>query len=161
MDDLADFANWWLASRPFRPPVEGFSKPSVKSSGVVLFRQPPYQVQLFLFEPGTDIKMHRHAGVDSFEHYLTGEVYFVKNGVELLDRREFRNNADGISIAYFRPEGCAIRVRPDDWHGAKIGPKGGGFLSIQKWLNGTPGRVEQIWEGEALDATHRSQLTHG
>jgi hypothetical protein len=154
---LEDFARWWLTTRPFRPPVDGFSKPSAGSSGVVLFRQAPYQVQLFLFEPGLDIPTHRHAGVDSFEHYVTGDVYFVLNGAEVADRSMFVDDAEGVAAIYFS-DGNAVRVGPEDWHSAQIGPRGGAFLSIQHWLNGTPGLVEQIWEGSPLDATHAAQL---
>lgn len=156
---LAEFTRWWLDTRTFKPPMEGVSKPSSDIAGVVLYREGPYQVQLFIFQPNCQIPPHRHENVDSYEHYLCGDVYFHRDGKELLPREDFYVLPDGSAAPYFNKEkSCMTKVTHKDWHGAEIGSRGGSFLSIQKWLRGTPGLVELNWEGVPLDEHHGGTL---
>lgn len=150
-DVLAGFAQWWLASRALNPPPDGFLTRVGCNTGVVLYRQPPFQVQLFLNDPGGEIVDHIHPNVDSFEVYVTGDVFFRLNGKQLLTDEMCRQH---------HPVGQAIRILPTDWHGASIGANGGAFLSIQHWLNGVPpSSVELDWGGPVLDEGHARKLS--
>lgn len=156
---LEEFTRWWLGERPFRPPLGGVSQPSLLSSGVVIYRNGPFQVQLFIFHPGCRIPPHRHGSVDSYEHYLCGQVYFHKNGQELLPKEDFYENADGIAAPFVNTRrSCMVHVKPRDWHGAEVGELGGSFLSIQRWSTGECGLIEFDWEGSVLDSLHERQL---
>ena len=119
-DDLKAFKDWWLDNCPINT-FEG-SKPCYHASiaGIVLYRQYPYQVELFITPPNTVIDEHIHPNVDSYEVYLTGDITFTCNGYV------FQNQKIGE----------AIRVRTSYWHGGKTGNMGATFLSVQKWLNG-------------------------
>lgn len=129
-DDLEEFKNWWLNNRPINT-FEG-SKPCYHATiaGTVLYRQYPYQVQLFITPPNTVIEEHIHPNVDSYEVYLTGDIEFSCNG------QVFSSPKIGESI----------RVRTSYWHGGKTGNMGATFLSIQKWLNNVqPSSVANDW----------------
>ena len=121
-DDLTAFKQWWEATRPFNPPVEDPVTKAEAIYGVVLYRQAPYQVQLFIMPPNSFIDDHIHPNVDSFEVFIGGDIAFRCNG-ETYDQNVL---------------GAYIRVLPDSWHGGSFGKRGGCFLSIQKWLNGVP-----------------------
>ena len=121
-DDLEEFKNWWLNHRPINT-FEG-SKPDFHSSisSTILYRQHPYQVQLFIAPPHTVVDDHIHPNVDSFEVYLSGDIVFSHTGV---------SEPNPVF-------GMTIRVRKNDWHGGRCGKMGGTFLSVQKWDDGTP-----------------------
>ncbi len=149
-DTLASFAQWWLAARALSPPADGFFTRTGCGTALVLYRQPPFQVQLFIVDPGGEVTDHVHPNVDSFEVYITGDVYFRLDGKELLTAEIIRQH---------HPVGQTIRVRPKDWHGATVGPRGGAFFSIQHWLNGVPpSSVDLDWGGPALDSGHAEKL---
>jgi len=121
-DDLTNFKVWWEQNRVFNTPKE---EPVVCDDaiyGVVLYRQPPYQVQLFIMPPNSFIEDHIHPNVDSYEVFVGGDIAFRCNGEQYIQ--------DVL--------GASIRVLPDSWHGGKFGGRGGCFLSIQKWLNDVP-----------------------
>jgi hypothetical protein len=129
-DDLEFFKNWWLNNRPINT-YEG-AKPCYHANivGTVLYRQYPYQVQLFITPPNTLIEEHLHPNVDSFEVYLNGDIAFTCNG-HVFDSHKI---------------GESIRVKTSYWHGGKTGKLGATFLSIQKWLNGEqPSSVANDW----------------
>lgn len=118
-DDLEDFKNWWLKLRPFNTPQTNILSHVADTYGVVLYRQKPYQVELFNVKPNSEIKLHIHPNVDSYEVFIGGDIDFVCDGV----------------WQKVGPIGESIRVYPHAWHGGKFGKRGGCFLSIQKWLN--------------------------
>lgn len=129
-DDLAGFLDWWMNSRPINTPQENSVTQAGAIYGVVLYRQAPYQVQLFIMPPYSSIEDHIHPNVDSYEVYLGGDIDFRFDG------------------EMYTPEalGTHIRVRPNCWHGGLFGPRGGSFLSVQKWLNGRePTTVGDDW----------------
>lgn len=129
-DDLEHFKNWWLSIRVFNTPETNALSHVAETHGVVLYRQEPYQVELFNVKPNSEIPVHMHPNVDSFEVYVGGDVVFV---------------CDDVLYAQ-NTLGDTIRVLPSSWHGGKFGERGGCFLSIQKWLNGVePKFVGDDW----------------
>jgi hypothetical protein len=118
-DDLEEFKNWWIKKRPFNTPQNNILSHVAETHGVVLYRQKPYQVELFNVKPNSVIPAHKHPNVDSFEVYVGGDISFMCDGV-WHDQHQI---------------GLDIRVYPDTLHGGKFGERGGCFLSIQKWLN--------------------------
>lgn len=132
-DDLAEFLNWWLAHRPINTPETDSLVYQKDTHGVVLYRQAPYQVELFIVQPNSEIAPHIHPNVDSFEVFVSGDINFSCNG------QWFDQNHLGVHI----------RVKPSSWHGGKFGERGGCFLSVQKWLNDTkPTFVGNDWRDE-------------
>jgi quercetin dioxygenase-like cupin family protein len=129
-DDLAQFLEWWLVNRPINVPQNNAITQAGVIYGLVLYRQGPYQVQLFIMPPNSTIDDHIHPNVDSYEVYLGGDINFRFDG------------------EMFAPEalGTHVRVKPNCWHGGLFGPRGGSFLSVQKWLNGKePTTVGDDW----------------
>ncbi len=121
-DDLTAFKIWWEQNRFLNTPKEGPVVCDDAIYGVVLYRQAPYQVQLFIMPPNSFIEDHVHPNVDSYEVFIGGDIAFRCDGEEFIQ--------DVL--------GASIRVLPDSWHGGKFGERGGCFLSIQKWLNDVP-----------------------
>lgn len=145
--NLMGFARWFLEQpvAAWRPPNNGafqYLFGDLTISGMVLCRIPPYQVELFTGVGPGRVTEHTHPNVDSIEYALSGEVTFSLEGEIFLDNGKLAG--DGA----FDSCGAMLRVRPNRWHGATVGPRGGVFLSIQKWLNGVePSSVGTDWEG--------------
>ena len=130
-DDLTAFLHWWMATRPINTPNVEPTNFNGALSGVVLYRQDCYQVQLFIVQPNSVIEAHIHPNVDSYEVFIGGDINFM------CDEIWHDQNVVGMKI----------RVRPSSWHGGKFGERGGCFLSVQKWLNGvTPTSVGNDWQ---------------
>lgn len=113
---------------------------------LIVYRGKQTQVELVLIAPNTTVPPHAHPNVDSYEAYIGGDVTFYLEGQEMRHQsRVFREY---------------VRVLPGQVHGAKIGPRGGSFLSIQHWLNGkTPTAVGLDWsDGNAMGARHAEQM---
>lgn len=128
MDDLEGFLHWWMHERVIQaaPNEEGRLVFSGELYGIVLYRQPPYQVQLFIIPPNCEIDDHIHPNVDSYEVYVSGDIKFRING-EVSEEN-------------------VIRVYPTSFHGGSFGPQGGCFVSVQKWLNNVePTSVGADW----------------
>lgn len=122
-DVLEEFLHWWLQNRVICPPLDNSLTHVKDTYGVVLYRQGPFQVELFNVKPNSEIVPHVHPNVDSFEVFLSGDIHFMCNGEWSYEQKL------GESIT---------RVKPDSWHGGLFGPRGGCFLSVQHWLNGVP-----------------------
>lgn len=116
---LEQFVDYWLEHKPLTPSVEGLN--FVKDThGVTLFRQYPFQVELFIVKPYSEIVPHVHPDVDSYEVWVSGDIDFMRK-----------------NKWYYHPhKNPKIRVKHNNIHGAKTNKIGGSFLSIQKWLNG-------------------------
>lgn len=154
-DNLTQFAEWWMQTRAIKAPLEGAYSRVGGNTGQVVFREGAFQVQLFICDPDSEITDHVHPNVDTYEVYVSGDVYFRKNGLPLIRPEIVTANEDGSC----RLLGIIDRVKPADWHGAAIGPRGGCFLSIQEWLNGhKPSSVHLDWDGQPLDAAHAAAV---
>lgn len=145
---LREFAEWWLAERPFRPPHDAITH-IAGNAGVTLYREGRFQVQLFILPPNTEITNHRHPGIDVIEVGVAGEGVFRRRG-KSRDLSSALTKADGPS--------AVVRLKPEDWHSASIGSGGGAFLSIQEWLNTPPSSVHLDWLGVPLDEDHARSL---
>lgn len=123
-DDLAAFKEWWLSTRAINTPSD--AKPDHYGTllGVVLYRQEPYQVQLFIMPPNSRIEPHIHPNVDSYEVFVNGDIEFLVG--------------EDCTPVYPKNLGDSIRIVPTEWHGGNFGERGGCFISVQKWLNGVP-----------------------
>ena len=143
-DDLTEFLEWWLETKPTDPPFNGSIIYQGDTTGVVLYRKAPYQVELFIVKPNSIIKQHIHPNVDSYEVNLSGNVVF---------------ECDGIKHSDCTP----VRVKPESWHGGSFGTQGGSFLSVQKWLNGVePTFVGDDWKAHDGSVNYNaSTLTKG
>lgn len=129
--NLAAFARY-IVDRPLSslaPPLEPmrtYTTPGGVVQGVCLYRNGPWQVELFSVQPNGAFPPHRHPNVDSIEVHLSGDLRLTVRG-KLAKR--------------------ITRIRPRDWHGGTSGP-GGTFLSVQRWLNDVaPTSVGLDWEG--------------
>ena len=138
-DELEKFLEWWLENRVFHSPFDTnamlFNMESIglgdNVTGFILYREGQFQVQLFICKPYTEIPIHVHPNMDSYEVYLNGQLSLRINDEIIMDMDQFETES-GVSSNF----GQAIRVRPQDRHGGPIVAMGGAFLSVQHWLNG-------------------------
>jgi len=129
---LEEFVEYWLREKPFTPIVDGVNHVDILS-GTTLYRNYPFQVELFITKPNIVIPPHIHPNVDSFEVWVSGDIDFMRKG-------KWYNHP------HANPK---IRVLHNNLHGAKSGPRGGSFLSIQKWLDGVdPKFIGNNWYDE-------------
>lgn len=115
--------------------------------GMVLCREYPFQVELFQGHGPGKIPSHSHPNVDSLEVALSGDIRFMVNGALVLTKDMVKTKHDGTMAAL----GAIVRIDRGIEHSAVIGPKGGAFLSVQRWLNGVPPTsVAKDWEGPSF-----------
>jgi quercetin dioxygenase-like cupin family protein len=142
---LEGFARWYRATLFGKLSLVQHDGISVvlPGMGLTLYRQPPFQVQLFLFRPNEVIKEHAHPNVDSYEVYLCGQMQLTLDGKPAYDLEQVKALPDGRCSV----NGSMLRIPPGAVHGGTIGPTGGAFISIQYWLNGNPGPIHEDWIG--------------
>lgn len=139
-DDLAGFKEWWLTHRPINTPAKNAIVYTPDTHGVVLYREAPYQVELFSVRPNCVIPEHIHPNVDSYEVFVSGDIKFSRNS-EIYEQNTI---------------GSFLRVTPKDWHGGHFGQRGGCFISIQKWLNDVePSFVGDDWRAKDSTRSYR------
>ena len=153
-DELRDFKNWYLKNNKIQTP---FNNPLMfidGIAGITLYRQKPFQVQLFICEPNTIITEHSHPNIDSYEVFLWG-MSFTHKGKTIINNKMAMLEKNGVPRCYK----WTLRVKPSDLHGGQASNKGGSFLSIQNWLNGIePSYVSKDWKGNVLGPKHQTQL---
>ena len=136
---LRKFAVWWLRNKPFKVPATDGIRYYEDVSGITLFREGQFQVQMFIVKPNCASPRHAHPHIDSIEYGLYGDDTFDSD----------RN---------FRLHGL-ICIGPGEFHTAAARERGGAFISIQKWQDGhTPTSVELDWVGASLDSSHAAQI---
>lgn len=109
---------------------------------LVLYRNDPFQVELFIAPTASSFTTHRHPNVDTVEFGVAGSFQLFINGKEGHTEEQSQQWLNGEFITPL------IAIKPTDWHsGVNTMPYA--FLSIQKWLNGvTPTSVGLNWIGE-------------
>jgi hypothetical protein len=121
-------------------------------TGLTLVRSGQFQAQLWICDPQSEIPDHSHPKIDTIQIYVSGDLQLRLNGKNVMEE----------PVLEF-PEGrCShngrwIRVRPNDTHGATIGPRGAAFINVQQW-SGEPTSAELDWDGPALSEDHRALL---
>lgn len=145
---LRAFAELFLRGLVPGNPIETWDYGKIVS--LVLVRQGPFQVELFLLRNEAAFPAeHRHPHVDTFEIPLCGMVEIYRNGV--------------LTAPDDRIAGMpALRLGPGDWHGMTLNPVGGAFFSVQKWDGMEPSSVGMDWEGPVPSPEHEQRLReHG
>ena len=157
MDELENFKIWYLSKQPTINFCVPFSNPLMfidGISGLTLYRENNFQVQLFICEPNINIPEHTHPNIDSFELFLYG-MKFTHSGKTIIDSDMALKEKNKIPFCSYQ----TIRVKPNDWHGGVSSKNGGAFISIQHWLNDTkPTHVSDDWQGEVVGKKHKQQL---
>src|SRR5471030_504609 len=134
-DPLLDFAHQYLRDHPVCSDFIGHGPLSRIGavSGQLLYREGPYQVEVFSVPPDYIVPAHTHPDVDSIEVYLSGSIKFSHSGSFVFQTEQTVRGPDDGSYAW-----RMLRIRPQDMHGAVTGTSAARFISIQHWLNGTP-----------------------
>jgi len=122
-ESLEEFKEWWLFHKTFSPPPDALCfLPGLHS--VVLFRQDQFQVELFTTEPNQAVHRHRHPLTEMYQYTLSGDLSAMVNMTHVSEEEHSFMNE--------------MHISPDLWHKAYSGKRGASYLSIQKWLHGTP-----------------------
>lgn len=155
-DVLESFFYWWIQG------WRGGLFPSLHDgithvgpyTGLILYRKPPFQVQLWILPPNVESPEHGHPGVDTFLVHVSGQIYLWVDGKEVLTPEQNVEGEDGVS----KVNGNFIRLHPDQKHKAASGPLGGAFMVLQHWLDGKPRSTEEAWTGSPIDEEHKKKL---
>lgn len=151
MMTLNNFVALWLHSAQIRPPQYPYEIAG-SNSGVTLYRDEKFQVQLWICPPNTDISDHAHPNIDGWAIKVAGDIRFRKHG-----RPVGMHDIKIVTWGGMRTP--MIRVGKDESHGVEIGPAGGSFLAVTERLDGThPSSVHLDWCGKPLDDDHAEQL---
>ena len=153
---VQEFTNWWLKNKPIRPPfIDGIFYTDIAAS-VVLFREGPFQVELYISKPDSIAPYHSHTKVDSVLMYLTGNMVFGKNNIE-PDFSEYQKPHDTIKDAHFL-FGKFDYLKEGELHNLTTKEEGGCFFSFEKWHDRVPNSVTVNWEGELTGELHKSRI---
>lgn len=159
--DLLDFLYWYAENgNPLiQSPVSGITFIG-NGPSLVLHREDCFQVQLFIGRPNTVIPMHNHPNVESYEMNVNGDVeFYLENDPVYPTSISGKCKTNGEDI--LRSWGYAVHVPAGKNHWARMGARGGSFLSIQKWLKGEePTSVDDDWQGYTMDETHAERLEY-
>ena len=130
-------------------------------TSIIWYREDDIQVQLFAVPPDYIIPEHTHPNVDSYELLVGGDIKFSKDGKWVTDNDIIE--AKAVPPPQVHPyRGSLVRVHPDTPHGGSFGPRGGVFMSIQQWLNGTePHCVSADYEGVVMGDRHLDGVVSG
>ena len=159
-DALESFLEWFLQKTPCigAVPLNGAVSHIEGVTRVLWFRQPPFQVELFIAPPNYIIPEHKHPHVDRFEVYVGGQISFSHGG-KFVTRWE-SDGANDLGFSLHR--GMVIRVHPTDLHGGAFGPAGGVFFSVQHWLNNVqPHCVAADYTGTVMGRDHAAKVVFG
>ena len=153
-DDLKEFKNWFLKNNTIKTPYDNPLMFIDGIAGITLYRNKPFQVQLFICEPNVIIKEHSHPNIDSYELFLWG-MEFTHKGKTIINKEMASLKKDDVS----RCLNWTLRIKENELHGGQSSDKGGAFISIQKWLNNIkPSHVSEDWVGDVLGDKHKEQL---
>jgi len=132
----------------YMPPNSHAASSSV--SGLTLYRQKDLQVQLYNLPPNSEIPLHVHPNMDSFEVYVGGDALFTVEGIDTEEHNRKIENFDHLEDKeefYKEMFLRNFRVTETTSHGGRMGEKGGAWLSIQHWKNGVkPSSPIEDWE---------------
>ena len=152
--ELSRFRRWFLKEGPRfgNIPWHNAVKDIHGITAIQWYRDPPFQVQVFIMHGFCIIPEHTHPNVDSVELNLGGRFTLSLGGRWVEDKLLTKSAEMGGFNAY---HGKQIPVPSDMIHGAVIGPGGGAFMSIQHWKNGVqPHCVSRDYDGIALASDH-------
>src|ERR1043165_7069413 len=96
-DPLMAFATWYVHQPGFGVPrslYDGLSKVG-DATGIVLFRQAPFQVQLWICAPGMVVGEHSHPHVDGIGVYISGDLNVCIHGKTVVDETMLVEREDG------------------------------------------------------------------
>ena len=123
---------------------------------IVLYRNGPFQVEMFAIPSNFIIPEHTHPNVESYELHIGGDIAFSHDG-RWVDKDKFIPVPGSDNY-----RNSLIYVKTSDLHGSVIGPRGGVFMSIQKWLNGTePSCVALDYDGIVVGTDHHNKVNYG
>ena len=150
-DSLEDFMTWWTEGRYLRPPFKSPIHVTDIAYALCLYRDGPFQVELYVCKPNTESPMHTHDGVESISIYLSGNLQFSRDG---------KNYADLSKYQYAKPDGThalfgqRAEANFGGAHALRIGKEGGSFLIFEKWHGKDPVSVTVNWQGETVGSLH-------
>lgn len=153
---VQEFCHWWLQHKIIRPPfVDGIFYTDIAAS-LILFRKPPFQVELYISKPETEAPFHSHPGVDSVLMYLTGNMNFGTD-YKVNDYSDFQKPHSQYEDAHFM-FGIYSVVKNGGVHNLVTKKEGGAFLSFEKWHDKTPTSVTINWEGDPTGEMHKAAI---
>jgi len=153
---VKEFMEWWVKEKIIRPPfLDGIFFTDIAAS-IVLFRNGPFQVEMYISKPDTESPYHSHPGVDSLLMYLTGNLVFGKDNQQ-IDLSEFQRPRDNEPDVHFLLGKFDI-LEPNQLHNLKTMSEGGAFFSFEKWNDRIPNSVTVNWEGEPSGSLHKQVI---
>ncbi len=124
-------------------------------TGMILYRQPPFQVELWILPPNTESPAHAHPNVDIYLVHVCGEIrVWVDEKLVLGPAETVPDQRTGVT----KTNGNFIRLLPGQVHRAGTGPMGGAFINVQHWLEGNPRFTSEDWTGDGLNEHHKKKL---
>lgn len=143
---LEQFRDSWIAYPGVRKTIE--HRDYGKLTADVIFRDGFFQVEEVIMFPNAFIAAHRHPNITAYELYVSGDVVIaVHEDAERVNRFLRRVSP----LCERRLAGRLFKVRSTDWHGAKAGPNGAVFQSVQMWSGAVPVTAAGVdWEGPPL-----------
>jgi len=153
--NVQEFRDWWVKTRPFRPPFEKSSFITDLAYSLCLYREGAFQVELYVLKPNSQAPFHSHPGVDSSFLYLGGNLEFGLEDQSFLNLSEFqKESSNGAHMLL----GKTVDAMDGMLHSVRTYKEGGAFLSFEHWREKEPDSVVLNWEGDPDGAVHNRLL---
>jgi hypothetical protein len=150
---VQEFSQWWLKHKIIRPPfLDGIFYTDIAAS-LILFRNGPFQVELYISKPDTEAPFHSHPGVDSVLMYLTGNMNFGLD-YKVNDYSDLQKPHEKYKDSHCML-GKHIFLKDGDPHNLITKKEGGAFFSFEKWKERIPTSVTVNWEGDPTGELHK------
>lgn len=142
---LEAFAAWYIdAGLPMLPPADFHPFRTDDAVAICTFRQPPFQVELYVIDDPLEVPLHEHPHVEVIQY--------------VFDR------ADLAQHGRARPRQLGPKLGKGMAHGA-VGPDdrqhdGNGVLyTFERWPDGvTPSTVSAVWKGPVVGPRHEELI---
>ena len=153
--NVTEFKQWWLKSRPLRPPFDQASFITDLAYSLCLYRGGAFQIELYILKPDSTAPFHSHPGVDSTFIYLGGNLEFGLEDGTFPDLSEFQKAKENGAHMLLGKSADA----PDGMlHSVRTFKEGGAFLSFEHWKEKEPDSVVLNWTGEPDGKVHAQVL---
>src|ERR1700738_3732119 len=110
---LEDFLADWLANSPIQVPLYACEWVN-GNTGITLYRDDRFQVQLWIFPPYAKVTDHSHPGLDTWLVRVAGKLRFRLNG-------DYVPLSEAGRVEWRGMKTWTLHVPPGSGHGADIG----------------------------------------
>lgn len=159
--NLEQFSQWYINNNyPIRIPQDAKVYVTDYTFSIPIFRDGPFQVELYLVKGNTTSPKHYH-NAEQISIFLGGLVN-TRKGKDISEDPEWGSAGSSNPTYSDFPSKDAGAVgkllTTDTWHQIRTGNRGAVFLVIQHWDNSEITSAVIDWKGEPIGPEHTNTI---